>query len=544
MEATLLSSNEPGIGIATRLAGVTLIVLLIACANVANLLLARGLQRRREIAVRLALGVSRRRLVLQLLAESTAVSLMAGMVALLFAIWSTSALRSAVLPNTAWGESVINFRIVLIVLASSLVTGIAAGVVPAVQVSNPDLAAALKEGGGSGSVQRSRTRAALLVVQAALSVVLLAGAGLFLRSLGRIQGVDIGYDAKRLIYAQVSSDEDESHGDELGAALPLVMQRVRQMAGVEQATLSEYIPMAGLSIMTLRFPGRDSVPKLNGMPPFMNPVTPSFFGVSGMKVHTGRIFTDADRHGAPPVVIVNEAMARTVWPGESALGKCFFVGGRSDACSEVVGVVSDAHSLKIVELPLMQYYLPLAQSGDHANILMIRVDPRRANAVAKDTKAILAKSLGAWAIPNVRRMDEILARELRPYRLGASLFSAAGLLALLVAAVGVFSSIAYSISQRMHEMGIRIALGARTTQIVRLVLGEGLRVVLLGIVIGTGITLAAGRLVASFLFGTTPHDPVVLGTVVSLLIMVAACAALVPALRAARSDPANALRAE
>ena len=545
MEASALSkSNDSGIGIATRLGGVTLMVLLIACANVANLLLARGLQRRREFAVRLALGISRRRLVLQLLAESTVVALAAGCVALVFTTWGAGALRVALLPNTAWAESVLSLRVVLIVLASALFTGVAAGIVPAVQVSSPDLAAALKEGGRSGSARRSRTRAALLVVQAALSVVLLAGAGLFLRSLGKIEGVDIGYDARRLVYAQVSSDEDESHESELGDALPSVMERVQHMNGVEQATLAEFIPMAGLSIYTLHFPGRDSVPKLNNLLPLMNPVSATFFRASGMKVLAGRGFTDADRAGAPLVVVVNDVMARTVWPGESALGRCFILGQPNDPCRQVVGVVNDAHSLKIVELPTMQYYVPLAQGTQHANVLMIRVDPRRANAVVKDTRAILSKSLGAWAIPEVRTMDEILAPQLRPYRLGASLFSAAGILALLVAAVGVYSSIAYSISQRMHEMGIRIALGARSVQIVRLVVGEGLRVVLLGIAAGTLIALAAGRLVASFLFGTTPHDPAVLATVAVLLVTVAVAAAVIPALRATRSDPATALRAE
>jgi predicted permease len=545
MEASLLSKdNDSGVGIAARLAGVTLIVLLIACANVANLLLARGLQRRRELAVRLALGVSRRRLVLQLLTESTALALMAGMVALLVTIWSAGALRAALLPNTAWGESVLSMRIGAMVMVSALVTGVAAGLVPALQVSNPDLATALKEGGRSGSVLRSRTRATLVVVQAAFSVVLLTGAGVFLRSLDNIHGVDIGYDANRLIYAQVTSDDDESHRDELGVALPVVLQRVRQMAGVEQAALIEYPPMWGYVMMELHFPGRDSVPKLNDQVPLANPVTPTFFGVSGMKLHTGRDFTDSDRQGAALVVVVNETMARAVWPGESALGKCFIVGNPEDPCREIVGVVSDAHSMKIVERPTMQFYLPLAQSPWKATSLMIRVDPRRANAVAKDTKTILAASLGRWAMPTVRRMDEILARELRPYRLGASLFSAAGLLALLVAAVGIYSSIAYSISQRMYEMGIRIALGARASQILRLIIGEGLRVVLLGILIGTVITLAVGRLVASFLFGTTPHDPAVLAAVVILPVSVAAIAAVVPALRATRSDPANALRAE
>lgn len=273
-------------------------------------------------------------------------------------------------------------------------------------------------------------------------------------------------------------------------------------------------------------------------------VTPSFFSVTGMKLFAGRGFTDDDREGAPKVAIVNETMARTIWPGESAIGKCFVIGTRTDPCLTIVGVVRDAHRGRIVEPALMNYYLPMAQRKWPPTVLMARVEPSRARAVAADTKAILVKSLGAWAIPDVRTMDDVLARELRPYRVGTSLFSAAALLALIVAAVGVYSSIAYSISTRMYEMGVRIALGASTRHILRLVVGEGLRVVLLGIAIGTVIAVAAGRSLSAFMYGTTPHDPVVLATVAAVLIMVALVASLVPALRAARSDPANSLRSE
>ena len=546
MEAVARSkSGDAGIGIAARIAGVTLIVLLIACANVANLLLARGLQRRREIAIRLALGVSRRRLVLQLLTESIAIALMAGAVALIFTTWTAGALSSALLPDTAWDDGILSARIVAVVLASALTTGFLAGIVPALQVSNPDLARALKEGGRTGSAQRSRTRATLLVLQAALSVVLLAGAGLFLRSLENVQDVDLGLDARRLVYASVSSDEDESHDDELGAALPVVMDRVRQMPGVEQVTMVNYIPMTAAVVAPVFVPGHDSLPKLNGEQfPSMIAVTPAFFSVTGMKLLAGRGFTDDDREGAPKAAIVNETMARTIWPGESAIGKCIVLFSRTDPCLNIVGVVRDAHRNKIVEPALMNYYLPMAQRKWPPTVLMARVEPSRAHAVAVDAKAILVKSLGAWALPDVRTMDDVLAGELRPYRLGASLFSAAALLALIVAAVGVYSSIAYSISTRMHEMGIRIALGARTRNILRLVVGEGLRVVLLGIAIGTVIALAAGRSLSAFMYGTTPHDPVVLTTVAAVLISVALVASLVPAFRAAHSDPADALKSE
>ena len=545
MEAVARSkAGDAGIGIAARIAGVTLIVLLIACANVANLLLARGLQRRREIAIRLALGVSRRRLVLQLVTESIAVALLAGAVALLFTTWTAGALRSALLPDTVWGEGILSARIVALVLASALATGFFAGVVPALQVSNPDLGQALKEGGRTGSAQRSRTRATLLVLQAALSVVLLAGAGLFLRSLENVQGVDLGLDARRLVYASVSSDEDESHEDELSAALPGVMDRVRQMPGVEQVTMVNYIPMTMAVVAPVFVPGRDSLPKLNDDMPSMITVTPAFFSVTGMKLVAGRGFTDDDREGAPNVAIVNETMARTIWPGESAIGKCIVLFSRTDPCLNIVGVVRDAHRNKIVEPALMNYYLPMAQRKWKPTVLMARVEPSRAHAVAVDTRAILVKSLGGWAIPDVRTMDDVLAHELRPYRLGASLFSAAALLALIVAAVGVYSSIGYSISTRMHEMGVRIALGARTRNILRLVVGEGLRVVLVGIAIGTVIAVAVGRSLSAFMYGTTPHDPIVLMAVAAVLIAVALVASLVPAFRATRSDPADALRSE
>ena len=539
MEAVARSkSGDAGIGIAARIAGVTLIVLLIACANVANLLLARGLRRRREIAIRLALGVSRRRLVLQLLTESIAVALMAGAVALLFTTWAAGALRSALLPDTAWGEGVLSARVAAVVLASALTTGILAGLVPALQVSNPDLARTLMVGGRTGSAQRSRTRATLPhASQAALSVVLLAGAGLFLRSLGNVQGVDLGLDARRLVYASVSSDEDESHDGELGAALPGVMARVRQMPGVEQVTMVNYIPMTMAVAAPVSVPGRDSLPKVNDDMPSMITVTPAFFSVTGMRLLAGRGFTDDDREAAPNVTIVNETMAPNIWPGESAIGKCIVIGPRTEPCRVVVGVVRDAHRNKIVEPALMTYYLPMAQRKWKPTVLMARVEPNRAHAVAADTKAILVKSLGAWAIPDVRTMDDVLAHELRPYRLGAALFSAAALLALIVAAVGVYSSIAYSISTRMHEMGIRIALGARTRNIVRLVVGEGLRVVLFGVAIGTVVALAAGRSLSAFMYGTTPHDPVVLTMVAAVLIAVAVVASLVPAFRATHSDP-------
>jgi predicted permease len=550
IEAAWPDAGGSEVTISTRLAGPAAIILLIACANVANLLLARGFQRRREIAVRLALGVSRARLVGQLLTESVVIALIGGVVAFGAAVWGAAALRHGVLPDVRWGEPAINLRLAAFTAVIAVLVGAATGLVPALQASTPDLTSALKAGAREGTFRRSRLRSGLLVVQGALSVVLLAGSGLFVRSLRNIESVGVGYDADHLVLAGVGHvSGQQSHSQEIATALPVIAERLSHESGVEGVGLVDMEPMWGFRWVSVFLPDRDSVPKLHGSAPFMSWVSPSYLITVGVRVQAGRGLLETDREGAAAVIVVSALTARTIWPGENAIGKCLILDKRDRPCRTVVGIVSETHFAGIVEEPSMHVYIPLAQSGPNvsAGALVIRVSPthaRQTGAIVAQTRLQLISSLGRWARPRVRPMSDLFSRELRPYRLGATLFSAAGLLALLVAAVGIYSTVAYTLSQRMHEMGVRVALGAQGADIVRLVVSEGLRIVLLGVAIGTVVALALGRAVASMLYNTSPRDPVVLTTVVLTLLVVTVVACLVPAWRATRADPITALRAE
>ncbi|HEX8725837.1 MAG TPA: FtsX-like permease family protein, partial [Gemmatimonadaceae bacterium] len=519
-----------------------------ACANVANLLLTRGMQRRREIAIRLALGGSRRRLVGQLLLESLVVAALAGAAALLVAVWGAAALRHALLPGNTWGTPAVGARVAVFTGLVAVFAALAAGMIPAAQTANPDLNATLKAGGLANASPRSRTRSALMVAQAALAVVLLGGAGLFVRSLQAVKSIDVGYDTNRMIVASATYDVDAgpTGGASRGALLQQTADRLRHAPGVEALGLAENPPMQSISIERLHLPGRDSVPTLDGAPPLTLFVSPGFFEASGIELLAGRRFADADRKGAEPVIIVSESMARTFWPHASAVGQCVIVGKPGDPCRRVVGVVSDEHVVNIVEPAMMNLFIPLAQSpnGGVPGQIVIGAAPGQVAAVVREARRELAAAFGAGANPKVQAMRDVLDPQLQPWRLGAALFSGAGLLALLVAAIGVYSAMSYGVSLRRREIGIRLALGARGAGIVRLVLSQGVRVVTAGVLLGVAAALALGRLVASLLYGVSPHDPLVLAATAAVLIVVAVAACFVPAARAARVDPMETLRAE
>ena len=544
----LTAFNPKEAAIATRLAGVAAIILLLACANVANLMLTRGMKRRREIAIRLALGVSRQRLLTQLIAESMIVGVIAGAAALLVAVWGATALRHVLFPDVRWGAAAVDGRVAGFTAVVALVAGLAAGLVPALQTSNPDLIGSLKGGVASGDPGRSRTRSALLIAQAAVSVLLLAGAGLFVKSLQSVKGIDIGYDTGRMIVASASYDVDAAPatGTSRGVKLAEVAERIGHLPGVESVGLALNGPMEAISFTFVFLPDRDSTPQLGGLPPVTQTVSPGFFAASGIRVLAGRGFRDDDRIGSEPVVVVSQSMAKIFWPNESALGKCIILDQRTSPCRLVVGVVSDEHVVDIVEQTAMQFFTPLAQSpyaGKAGQIVILAAEGQTSRVVAETQRAIVA-TFGPPAIPRVRVMADILAPQLRPWRLGAALFSAAGLLALLVAAVGIYSAVAYGVSQRTREIGIRLALGARGGDVATLIVAQGVRTVVVGVAIGIASALVLGRFVASLLYGVTPRDPVVIGTVAAVLVVVAIVACLVPAWRAARVDPMETLRAE
>jgi predicted permease len=536
--------------IATRLGVVAFAILLIACANVANLLLARAMQRRREIGVRLALGVGRGRLISQLLTESVVLAGIGGVAALVMAIWCATALRHALLPNIDWGTSAVGVRAVLFGAATAVIAGLAAGLAPALHASRPNLTNVLRGSARDGTVSRSRLRGTLLVAQIALSCVLLAGAGLFVRSLRQVEAVDIGYDSDRIVFASIDfTRESGRKQEERGPLLLDAKSRIEKLPGVERVAFTENTPLQAFSFESAFLANGDTLPHPNDMNQIVSFISPGYFASMGMHVLQGRDFSPEDRTGSEPVLVVNESFARVVWPGESAVGKCFRLSKVTATCRRVIAVVSNSHYSGVIERPSMQFFVPLAQEGDEGRVgvpgtLEIRAVDGRAPAVAAQVKQILVQMSGSGMKPWAQTFSEQLEPNYRSWRLGAALFAAAGLLALLVAAVGIYGTIAYTFSQRTQEIGVRIALGAQGSSIIALVLRSSVAISAIGVLIGTGVAIWAGRFAKPLLYQTSPNNPFVLGGVGLVLLAVAVLASLVPAMRAKRVDPMEALRAE
>jgi predicted permease len=548
MMAPGINVNEAAI--ASRLAVVAFTILLIVCANVANLLLARALARRREIGVRLALGVSRARLVMQLLTESVVLATIGTTAALVMAVWTSTALRHALLPNVQWATPAIGWRTIIFAAAAAIIAGFATGLVPALQASRLDLSRMLSGGVRDGAPHRSAIRGTLLAAQIALSFVLLAGAGLFVRSLKQVEAVDTGYDSDRLIFADVSARADTGHAaQDAELLLHNAAARIAQVPGVDKVSFTMYTPMSGFSMMTMHRASGDTLPQLGGWAPVVSFVSPEYFSAMGMHILEGRGFSDRDRLGAEPVIVVNANFARTVWPGIAAVGQCVVLGKTGEPCRRVVGVVTNAHSTGVIEPPRMLYYVPLAQGGfsgkpSLAGSMQIHTTTGHAPSVAGTVAQLLRQMTPGGVRQSVRLMSEQVAPQMRPWRLGAALFTAAGLLALLVAGVGIYGTIAYSFSQRTQEIGVRIALGAQGSSIIALVLKSSLAISAIGVALGTLIAVWAGRFVQPLLYDTAPNNPFVLGGVALVLLGVAVVASLVPANRAKSVDPLEALRAE
>jgi putative ABC transport system permease protein len=548
------SARGPGtpdsnVTVATRLAGVALVVLLIACANVLNLLLARAYERRREIAIRMALGVSRARLVRLMLTESLLLAVLAGATALLAAYWGGALLRHLLLPTTEWGQSPLGSQVILLSVAAAIIAGLAVGLVPALQSSNADVTSALKSGGHEGSVHRSKIRASLVGVQAALAMVLLVAAVLFVTSLRHVRDLDIGYDADRLVFAGIAFDEGGRPPSAVqGAAYRQIGAELAGAAGIESVALAGMAPMRGFSTMRF-YIGADSVASLfpdRRVFPTFAAVSPSYFRTVGLQFLEGSGFTSANGGAATNSVVVNRAMAKAAWRGANPIGQCIRFESRANPCYTVTGIVEDARFDHVVEsVAHPQYYLPLdrmpAEGWGDPGTIIIRSDPRQVSGVMGDVSARLRR-LFPNGTPRIKRMVDYLEPDYRPYRLGATLFTAFGVLALVVAVVGIYSTVSYAVSQRTHEFGVRIALGAQLRDVVTLVIGRELRVIGAGVVVGIGLSLAAGRFISSLLYGIAPSDPRTIAIVTAVLIAAGVAASFGPAWRAGRADPASVLR--
>jgi len=544
--------------VARWLGGVSLIVLLIACVNVANLLLARATRRRREVAVRLALGVGRARLVAQAVLESVVLALIAGAVALALAAWGGAAIRTVLLPGVHFPGGTVSPRLIAFTLAAAALAGVVAGVGPALQGARADLAGDLAMGAGQSSIRRSRTRGLLTVLQASLSVVLLVGAGLFVRSVSEVRSLDLGLDVDRLLLAQIEFESGNLAPGVSTDGLPPVseaqvrnqiyrtaIERLREVPGVE-GVAGTSSPFQWAFATSLKVAGWDSLPRLPGGGPYFHDVTPGYLGAVGLRILQGRGLEESDGPGDEKVAVVSETMARALWPGEDPLGKLLLV-DEEETPFTVVGVTEDASRGRLREEAHMAFYMPIAQRPERRiNALYVRWSGGggAAAALTPQVGAVLRSVSPGVRYGYVRPLSDILDPQARSWTLGATLFTVFGILALLVAAVGLYSVLAFDVAQRTRELGIRTALGAEKRRLLRTVVGGGVRLAAAGVVLGIGAALVAGPRVEELLFDVSPRDPAVLSAVALALLVVSLAASLVPGLRATRVDPMTALRSE
>jgi putative ABC transport system permease protein len=543
--ASVLSERGPNESsfakVATWVSGVALIVLLIACANVMNLLLARALRRRREIAIRLALGVTRRRLLSQLLTESLVLAACGGALGVIIAEWGGTVLRGQFLAGAADVSVLSNGRTLLFAGLAALCTGVLTGLVPALRVLRPDLATDLKAGIREGTYQRSRTRAVLLVAQCALSVTLLVGAGLFVRSLRQVRDVRLGYDVDPVLIVDLNM-----RGVQLDSAQRVglrrdLLDRARSIPGVQHVSPRVSVPFLGRMSVSLYVDGIDSVRRLGRF--LLNAVGPDYFATMGTQLVRGRGISDQDVAGAPGAMVVSEAMARVLWPAGEAIGQCVHVRFETAPCTYVVGVAENIHSQRLGDDPTFSYYLSSAQWDPGNGGLFVRV-AGPASQLAETVRRRLQEVMPGASYTVVTPFAEVLGQETRSWHLGATMFLAFGALAIVLAAIGLYSVLAYNVAQRTHELGVRAALGADQRDLIAMVVREALTVGVTGIAIGALIALAGGRWLGPLLFQESPRDPLVFGTVAALLLGIAALASFVPSRRAAGVDPVVALRTE
>lgn len=523
------------------------LVLLIACANVANLMFSRALVRQREMGIRTALGATRWRLVRQLLAESVLLALVAGIVGLLLAYWAGGLLSGftpqgdmPVRADQGW-----DWRVFAFTFGLAIVTGAVTGLAPSLQATKVDLQTTLKEGGSAllGS-SRHPFRSLLVISQVAICVVVLAAGGLFVQSLRNVGALDLGFRTSHLLMASFDLGL-QGYSDERGRQFhDSLIARAKTLPGVRSASLSRTVPFEyGLEMHDVAPEGKTA--KDDFIPIAYNRVDPAFFQSTGVTLLQGRGFTDRDTEKAPGVAVINQLMAQRFWPGQDPIGKRFAM-GQNGGFREVVGVTRIGRYVMVGEEPRPYFYLPMRQYYCSPVTLNLQItgDPALTLPGLRQVFGDLDPHLPIYSVKTVEEHLRQSAFALMPLRLGATLASVQGLLALALAVMGVYGVVAYVAGQRTHEVGIRMALGAQKGDVLKLVIRDGVKLTAIGIVLGTLGALGLKAIVAKLLYGLTPaSSPVVLGVTV-LLGLVALLACYLPARRAMRVDPMVALRYE
>jgi putative ABC transport system permease protein len=523
------------------LLGAVGLLLLIACANAAHLLLARGTVRAREIAVRAALGASRGRLVGELLGESLVLALAAGALGLLLAQWGVSALLALApegLPRLQ--EIAVDRRVLAFTAALALLTAVVFGLAPALAATRPDLHATLKEGGRGVGPGRHRLRGALVVAEVAIAVVLLAGAGLLVRSFDRLRHVDRGFQPDGALAVSLSLPQEKyASAEQIGGFAGQVLERLGALPGVTAAGVVQDLPFAGgLNFFCLLVEGHPPPDQCDATRYYA--ISPDYFRAMGIAVRRGRVYEARDWRTATRTTVINEALVRRYFPGQDAVGKRIAASNRPTEWYTVVGVVSDVRDETLGDAIRPQVYAMLAHEPAHALTFVVR----GVGAVPPAVRAAVESVDPQQPIASLRPLTDLVAASIARDRFAATLFAVFSAAALLLAAVGIYGVMAYAVARRTGEIGVRLALGARAADVLALVVGQGGRLVALGLVLGVGAALLLAGLVQAMLFEIGPRDPLSYAATALLLALVALLACLVPALHAARIDPMTALRAE
>jgi len=558
----IVSVARPSLLILTAAVG---FVLLIACANVANLLLARATGRKRELAIRAALGAGRARIVRQLLTESLVLSIAGGALGFVFGFWGVRTLLAVMHPPAIprIGENgsaiSIDWRLALFSLAIALATGILFGLLPALQVSRTDLGRSLKEGGGrSGTgLRHNRTRALLVISETALALVLLIGAALLIRTFYALRAVNPGFDVHNILTLRMSLAG--SHFQNTAAINRVVrqaIQNIEALPGVDRAAVSYTLPLEGAFGIPFNIVGNTPVSGQYDGRGWIN-ASPGYFDAFRIPIVQGRAFNDRDDVSSPRVAIINQALARQFFPNANPLGRQILLGHGygpefEEPSREIIGVAGDVHDNGLNRNPQPVVYVPTPQVNDGitalANraasmvwIVRTRVPPYSLRAPIENA---LARATSSLAVARVQSMEEVLSESTARSDFNMVLMTIFGSTALLLAVIGIYGLMSYSVAQRRQEIGIRMALGAESGAVRKMIVRQGMSLALTGIVIGLAAAFALTRLMANFLFGVEARDPLVFVLVPAVLSLAALLAVSVPAYRAARTDPLDALRLE
>jgi putative ABC transport system permease protein len=544
-EATIFPGLREALvaGTAVLMAIVSL-VLLIACSNVANLLLARATHRRQEIAVRLALGASRRRLVRQLMTESVLLGLLGGALGLVVAVWTRNVIWSTRPPFFALNfvNPQLDGRVLLFALGVSVATGVLFGLVPALASSRADVVTAIKDQSRAAGRPRRRFGLAnlLIIGQVALSLVALITAALFLESSRNASRIDPGFDTDHVALMLVSPGQAGYDPDHAQQFFQTIRSQVDAMPGVRLASWAVNLPLFGGFSQSVFIEGHEQDTQMAGILTLTNAVDAGYFATMGIPIVEGRAFTDADRDGSVPVAVINDTMARKYWPNQSAIGKRFRFYVEHDY-RQVVGVAKTAKYVTLGEAPQAAAYFPLRQSRNDAMVLYVRAAGGNPASLLGPVQREIARVDPNVPIQSPQLVRDVIDQSLWAVKLGAGLLAVFGVLALALACVGLYGVMAYSVGQRTQEIGLRMALGAGPARVLGVVLRQGLTLVGIGVAVGVVAAFGVARLIQSQLFGSA-YDPLSFIGASAILLAVAAVASFLPARRASRVDPLVALR--